>query len=107
MKQNLQLFIIILIVTTLINLILIHFLVIKPKKIAVIDMQSITNEYVKNMANQEYNEEDSKKFITKINDNINQIAKDNNLIIIPKQAVFSGEDMDITEQFKEVLKNAE
>lgn len=105
-KQQIKIFLIFLIFSTLINVIILN-LFYRPKKVATIDVQSIKNEYVQNIANREYSAKDIDKFITKINFTIDKIAKDNNLIIVPKQAVFSGEDIDITDQFRRIVLDVE
>lgn len=105
MKQQVKIFIIFLIFSIIINALLLHFFY-KPKRMAVLDMQNIVNEYIQGMGNKDYDDKEAEKFIAKMKNLTDKVARDNNLIIVPKQVVFSGEDADITEQFKEALKNA-
>lgn len=88
----------------LINLLIMN-LFFKPKRIAVVDFQSIKNNYIKFLAKKPNIDQEIyiKDFTKKSNELIIQVSKDNNLIILPKQAVFYGEDLDLTKQFRSIL----
>lgn len=103
-ERRIKLFLVFWLVNILATVIVLNIFY-KPKRIVVLDMQSIVSEYIQNKASGDYDEKEAEKFISKIYNLVNQIVKTNKLIIVPKQAVFGGEDMDITEQFREALKN--
>lgn len=104
MKHNAKIFIIFLLINILINVFLINFLS-KPKRIATLDLQNIKNGYVRLIVDKSTGEKEKyiNDFSVKINKLISQVSKENNLIIIPKQAVFDGEDIDLTNQFRRIL----
>jgi hypothetical protein len=105
MKHQIKLFVIFLALNVVVNALLLRFFY-RPKRIAILDMQNIVNGYVQSMGDRDYDEKKAEKFIAKMQGLVGKVAKDNRLIIVPRQVIFSGEDMDITEQFREALKNA-
>jgi hypothetical protein len=84
----------------------------KPKQIAVIDLQDIVSNHIRTMTNNNNNNNDNKinnegnniieldAFMNRLNNLLQQVSSQNNIILLPKQAILGGEDMDITEQFK-------
>lgn len=102
--ERIKLFLAFLLISLLANMLVANIFY-RPKRMAVLDMQKIVDEYIKSKANGDYDEKEAEKFILLMHNLVEQIAKTNKLVIIPKQAIFGGEDMDITEQFREALKN--
>lgn len=88
------------------NLLIIN-LFFKRKRIAVVDFQNIKNSYIKLLVKKPNIDQEIyiKDFTKKSHELIVQISKDNNLIILPKQAVFYGEDLDLTKEFRRILLN--
>lgn len=66
-------------------------------------MQEIINDYIKSAIDKENNEKDIEQFVMRLNAMVKVISQSNNLIIIPKQVVFSGEDLDVTNEFRRLL----
>lgn len=102
--KNIKFILISLLLSTFINII-IFSLFYKEKQIAVVDLQSINDEYTRLLVekNPDSKNEKIKLFVLKTNKILTQISKENNLIILPKQAVFSGENIDLTKQIRSVL----
>lgn len=95
----------VILLNVLINIIIIVFFFNKPKRIAVVDFQTIKYEYAQRLINENNKEERIKEFSSKINKLIVEVSQNNNLVILPKQAVFGGEDIDLTTQFRSFLLN--
>jgi hypothetical protein len=102
MRQYIKQLFIFLLFSVLINTLLFLTLY-NPKRIAVLDMQEIINDYIKSAIDKENNEKDIEQFVMRLNAMVKVISQSNNLIIIPKQVVFSGEDLDVTNEFRRLL----
>lgn len=105
-KYILLLGIFLFLLSVLTNLVIMN-LFFKSKRIAVVDFQDIKNSYIKLLMKKPNIDQENyiKDFTKKSNELIIQVSKDNNLIIFPKQAVFYGEDLDLTKQFRSILLN--
>jgi hypothetical protein len=102
MKQYIKSLLVFVLFSVLINVVL-FTLFYKPKRVATLDLQGIINDYIKSIANRESNEREMEQFILQINDMIKDVSKENNLIIVPKQVIFYGVDIDITNEFRRLL----
>ncbi len=103
--KNIIILIILVIFTSICTSVMVGKYLLEYKKIAVVDLQTIINDYTKTIKDDiNRNKKDNiKNFVTKVNISIQQISKENNLIILPKQVVLGGEDVDLTNYFREVL----
>lgn len=106
MKNEIRIIFINLIVT-ICSIFLINSFFYQPKKIAVLDLNLIKDEYIKSISklNLKEQEESNKQIIVKIDFLLKKIAEENNLLIITKPAVYRGSDFDITEDFRGALLN--
>lgn len=102
----LKIFLIITIISVLVNFVL-FLTIFKQKRIATVDLSLINYEYARSLngISDFEKEKNIKDFVMRTNQLLQQIAKENNLIILPKQAIFVGEDIDLTNQIKGVLLN--
>ena len=102
----LKMFLIITIISVLVNFILFST-IFKQKRVATVDLNVINYEYARSLngLNDFEKEKNIKNFVIRTNQLLHQIAKENNLIIFPKQAIFIGEDIDLTNQVQGVLLN--
>lgn len=107
-KKNIIFFVIfILFFNILINLLILNIFY-PQKRIAVVDIAEIKKDYVNFVGNQHKLDKKSQEFLIEnftkeINKFIIQVSQDNNLIVIPKQAVFGGADVDLTTQLRSIL----
>lgn len=105
-KDYLILAIFICLINVLINLIIINMFF-QQKRIAVVDVAKIKKDYVNFIANK-YSKSSLQQlyienFTKEVNKFIIQVSQDNNLIVLPKQAVLSGEDIDLTKELRSNL----
>ena len=107
-KKNIIFFVIfILFFNILINLLILNIFY-PQKRIAVVDIAEIKKDYVNFVGNQHKLDKKSQEFLIEnftkeINKFIIQVSQDNNLIVLPKQAVFGGADVDLTTQLRSIL----
>lgn len=107
-KKNIIFFVIfILFFNILINLLILNIFY-PQKRIAVVDIAKIKKDYVNFVGNQHKLDKKSQEFLIEnftkeINKFIIQVSQDNNLIVLPKQAVFGGADVDLTTQLRSIL----
>lgn len=66
----------------------------KPQKIAIVNVTAIVNEFIKNESKQNTSQEDltseTKQFGVTLEKVLKQFSKENNLILMPSEAVFAG-----------------
>lgn len=66
----------------------------KPQKIAVVNVTAIVNEFIKNETKQNKSQEEltreTKQFGVTLEKVLKQFSKENNLLLMPSEAVFAG-----------------
>ncbi len=77
----------------------------RRKRFAVIDFEGIKTRYLQTLLYQKDSEREKsiQNFVQKINKLVIQVSHDNDLILLPKQVVFGGEDLDLTKDLERVL----